>query len=196
VKLIIDDLALLQGDRQTFLLEHTDVLDDLNLSAEQRAKVKNLQKYIDECRGEPFREFHRQTAEETRQRLLSQAREHETEIAAILSSQQQRRLRQIALQTQGPGAFRDTDIVKRLWLTDEQRAQIRIIEEESSFGGPPPRDPRAKDFHKAMTGRLKATTERILKVLSKEQLQLWQRMTGEPYTGEYPPPFGPKGPRH
>jgi serine/threonine protein kinase len=195
VKKIIDNLALLQGDRQTFLLVERDVLDDLKLSAEQRARVKSLQKDIDDCHA-ALHESPRPTAEENNQRMLSQAREHEAQIAVILTPEQQLRLRQIALQSQGPGAFRDTDIVKHLWLTEEQRARIRAIEEDAFAPGPPrPHGPRpAVDFRKMLTERNQAAMERIQKLLSKEQLDMWQRMIGDPYTGALPLPFGPKGP--
>ncbi len=71
------------------------------------------------------------------------------EVNAILTAAQQARLRQIALQSDGPGAFRDPEVVAQLRLTPEQRDGIRAIEEEAFFawmrtmgpGGPPPGGP-------------------------------------------------------
>ena len=65
---------------------------------------------------------------------LEQARANQAEIETILTSAQQHRLRQIALQSEGAGAFREPEVVDALRLTPEQRERIRVIEEEVLFG--------------------------------------------------------------
>ena len=78
---------------------------------------------------------------------LEQARANEAEIDAILTPPQRLRLRQIALQSEGPAAFREPEVVEALDLTPAQRERIRAIESETLFGqiretqsGKPPGD--------------------------------------------------------
>ena len=65
---------------------------------------------------------------------LEQARANETEVDAILSASQRLRLRQLALQSEGLGAFREPEVVEGLGLSSRQREQIRAIEEEVLIG--------------------------------------------------------------
>jgi len=199
VKKIIDDLVLLQGDRQIFLLKDPQVLDDLNASLEQRDHIARLTKQLDDHRDEPFRDFHRRTTDENDRRCLEKARANETAVAGILMPEQLTRLRQLAVQSRGTTAFHESEIATQLKLTLEQRARIREIEEEVYFSGKFGRpEPGSENFWKGHTFRVKTATERILAILTPDQARRWHTMTGEPFNGtfRYPPPFGggPKGP--
>jgi serine/threonine protein kinase len=198
VEKMLADLALLQGDRQLPFLNQPAVLDDLGLSAEQRARVAAMSARIDRQRMESFKEFGRLSPEERRQRFLDLARANEKEVTAVLTPRQLQRLRQIALQLRGLGAFRDSDVAPTLKLTAGQRDRIRTIEAETFFvpmdvrgPGSPPRDPR-----KELEQKLQRAGERIQAVLTEEQKRKWQEMIGEPFKGPrvfFPPP-GPFGP--
>src|SRR5262249_51165560 len=85
VKKILDDLTVLQGAGQLFLLKDKAVLDDLHLSQEQRARIVELSKQMDTQRQELFRDFGRLSSEERSQRFLQQARADEAAVAEILS---------------------------------------------------------------------------------------------------------------
>src|SRR5262249_20362769 len=101
VKQIVADLTVLQGAGQLFLLTNAAVLEDLRLSTDQRERLSELSGRMAERRDHEFREFHRLTAEERRQRFLEFARANNDAVAAILTPEQIGRLRQIALQLQG-----------------------------------------------------------------------------------------------
>jgi serine/threonine protein kinase len=212
VKKILSDLAVLQGAGQVFLLNSEAVLEDLDLSAEQRKRVTDLSQHVTEQRQKSFEAFHKLTRDERRQRFLDEARSNEAAIAEILNPEQIRRLRQITLQSRGPMAFRDRDVITALKLTAEQRTRINAIEAETFFKpeGPPSRrgqrasEPpkKARDesesHKKAHEDKRKAAMERILKVLTQEQAKKWEEMIGEPFAGPAPeffrgppPPFGP-----
>ncbi len=201
VRKILDDLAVLQGAGQLYLLNERDVLEDLRLSEEKRGRIADLSRRLAGQRDESFKTFHRLEPEERRQRFLELARANEKEVADILTPGQVQRLRQIALQLRGPGAFREPYIAAALKLTAGQRERIRTIEAEMIFGpgdrrrSGGPADERQKDHEK----RLKEARDRIQAVLTEEQARQWQEMTGEPFRGwakPFPPPghFGP--PRH
>jgi serine/threonine protein kinase len=193
VRKILDDLAVLQGAGQLYLLGNPAVLDDLQLSDEQRAKIAELSRRLGEQRMEAFREFHRQTPEERRRNFLELARANDAAVAAILLPEQRRRLQQIALQLQGPSAFREVDVAAALKLTAEQKERVRVIEAEMLFGKPDrPRGPW-QDYEQ----RLKTAREAIQALLTDEQAKRWREMAGKPFKGSVPlfmPPPGPFGP--
>jgi hypothetical protein len=97
-------------------------------------------------------------------------------ITKLLTEPQRTRLRQIALQFLGPGAFSDPDVVEGLALTVPQRQQIRAIQAEAftpaagQAGGRPVRpEPPAK------------VLKRILDILTPEQRAAWREFVGAPF---------------
>jgi serine/threonine protein kinase len=199
VRKILDDLAVLQGAGQYFLLNEQTVLEELELSNEKRGQITDLSRRLARRRDESFKGFHRLTPDERQRRFLELARANEKEVGEILTQQQLQRLRQIALQMRGPGIFREPDIAATLKLTAGQREQIRSIEAETFFGfwdpkchgGPP------AELRKNHEQRLKEASERIRAVLTEEQERKWKEMTGKPFTAQKPfflPPPPPGGP--
>jgi serine/threonine protein kinase len=187
VKQILTDLAVLQGVGQVFLLGQPAVRNDLGLTAEQRTKIDDL---LARATG-PFPRL-------PRQKLLELARAQDTEMRQILSVQQRGRLRQIELQLRRVWAFREPDVSAALKLTAQQWDRIQTVEDET-FRGPPWPGPGVPldEFRKAQEERTRLATERILALLTPEQLRRWRELIGEPFTGSvnFPqPPFGPPGP--
>jgi hypothetical protein len=214
VKKILDDLAVLQGFWHPSLLKDRTVLDDLKLSPEQRTQITELLGRMDQQRQESFREFHRLSSEERQKRFLELVRSNDAALAAILTPEEVRRLRQIALQCQGPMAFQEPEVASALKLTGSQRKQIRTIDTNfflekppfEGFGGP------GGAAWKALEERRKSALKQIVAILTAEQSHRWQEMTGEPFAnagriflpvgpfrfgfGPPPPPgFGPPPPR-
>ena len=147
-------------------------------------------------------EFRRLSAEERRQRFVELARANDAAVKEVLSADQLARLRQIALQVDGPRAFSDPDVASLLKLTPEQKEQMRAIEAEALFrwpdggrggggGGPPGAQRREREQ------AWWAASEKVLTALDAEQKRQWRKMTGEPIHGPglpFPPPprrFGP-----
>ena len=197
VQKILDDLAVLQGAGKLALLREPAVLKDLQPSDDQRASLAELVRRMEEQRQDSFRAYRQLSPEERQQRFLDLARDNETAARAILTPGQQTRLKQIALQLQGPSAFRDAEIAKSLKLTGDQKERIRAIEAETFFWMPDrrrhvlgPRDPR-----KAREQALKTASDKIVYLLTEEQRRRWQEMTGQPFDRESirRPPPGPVG---
>jgi serine/threonine protein kinase len=198
VKKLLDELAVVQGDRNLFFLSVPAVLDDLKLAGDDRDRVTGLAKGLADRRFESFREFHRLSPEERTRRFLEQARTNEAEVARVLTPDQLRRFRQITLQMQGPMAFRDPAVTAALKLTPAQREKIRTVESDVYFvfaDGP-------RKGTMRLQAPLTAGTEKITALLTPDQQAKWKEMTGEPFAGPRfpffgPPPFGPKdGGRH
>ncbi len=199
VQKILADLAVLQGAGQFSRLYQPSVIDDLQLSAIQREQLDQLAKSVQKNRDETFNDFRKLTPEKRRNLFLDQARNTDAGVRRILTESQLNRLNQINLQMQGPSAFRDSKIAAELQLTTEQREQIRAIEEEMFYPGPPPErrggpgehrgGPRG-DFRKDRGQRLIDANERVAKILTPEQLNRWNEMIGKKFSG---PMFG-RGP--
>jgi serine/threonine protein kinase len=103
-----------------------------------------------------------------------------------LTPPQRHRLRQIALQFRQAAAFHDPEVTEALGLTDEQREHIRELQAEWSGvfaprrpDGPPPKggpeEPRTGFVTPARQ------VEKIVELLTPEQLARWQAMTGKPF---------------
>jgi serine/threonine protein kinase len=207
VNKLLRDLAILQGAGQIALLTHPGVLDDLRPSEPQRSKITELSFRMEKERREAFRLFHRLSSAERRQRFVELALVNEAAMEEILTTEQLRRFRQIVLQLQGAAAFRETDVVKALALTAEQKKQIRAIETEPFSRPPGPPEPRHGDQRKIQVEAREAIDRRIQAVLTAQQAKVWREMIGEPFKGAAPgclppgavhfiqfPPGGP-GPR-
>ena len=139
----------------------------------------------------------------------------------LLKPAQKLRLREISLQTQGPQAYSEADVVKELGLTADQQFQAGAIQEEirgqimalmpapgqPKAGQPPalpkPGQPGQPPNFEAMqkkTAELnKAADEKFQKLLTDEQKAKWKDLLGKPFAGEIrpmgPPGFGPPPPK-
>jgi eukaryotic-like serine/threonine-protein kinase len=188
IETILADLAVLRAAGELYLLAQHSALDDLRLDDGQRAKVADLsaragRRWMDAF-GDPA---HLPLPAERVRLALEQARDNEAEVDAILTPSQRVRLRQIALQSEGPTAFREPEVVDALGLTPGQRERIRAIEEESVFS-----QMREVQSGKAPEESGKPAMERIVAVLSAEQARRWKELAGEPIRGTlnaFPAPF-------
>jgi hypothetical protein len=194
VKKIVDDLAVLQGAGQHFLLREKAVLADLKVTDDQRSRIAEWMKRLDDQQPKLFSDFHQLTPQQRTRRFVEMARANEATAETILTEKQLDRLKQIALQMKGPGAFRDPDIARKLKLTSEQKEKIRALEMGPFFVKMEPFKggdglPMFEKTRKATMAQIQST------ILTDEQLRQWLEMTGETYRGPIPQPFfAPKGP--
>jgi serine/threonine protein kinase len=209
VKRVLSDLAVLQGAAHLFLLRHPDVLNDLELQGEDRETVKELVQRLEKHHQESFREFHKLPQEARQKRFVEMALANEAALAEVLSRKQIARLHQIALQAQGPMAFRDPQVVASLKLSADQRKQIRGFESNLFFDkrefekrdfdklGPPKGPKKGFDgkgmFEQRMMERRDAVMKQIGEVLTAEQTKKWRDLTGERFDSKMPI-FLPGGP--
>ncbi len=191
VETILADLAVLRAAGELYLLAQPSAHDDLRLDEGQRAKVAELsdragRRWV-EVFGDPA---HLRPPAERVRLALEQARANEAEVDAILTHSQRVRLRQLALQSEGPAAFREPEVVEALGLTPGQREQIRAIEEELLVS-----QMRESHFGKAPEATGKPAMERIVAVLTADQARRWNEMVGKPILGPlnaFPAPFRPQ----
>jgi serine/threonine protein kinase len=189
VEQILADLAVLRAASHLYLLCQPAVLDDLGVSDDQRPKVKEFCARVGREWKESFADVGRLSPAERGRRAVARARAYEAEVNALLTPAQRARLGQIALQAEGPGAFREPEVVAALNLTAEQRDRIRTIEDEALFGWM--RGPRRATADGDATAREKTANERLVAVLTDEQLRRWRALTGEELktpVNLFPPP--------
>src|SRR5262249_13021382 len=158
VETILADLAVLRAAGQLYLLIQPTALDDLRLDDGQRARVAELSARAAarwrDAFGDPTR---LPPPSECTRTPLGQARA----IEATLTPLQPVRLRQIALQSEGPAAFREPEVVEALGLTPAQRERISAIEGEALFG-----QFREMQSGKPLEEAVKPAMGRILAVLT------------------------------
>jgi serine/threonine protein kinase len=191
VETILADLAVLRAAGELYVLVQPPALDDLGLDTGQRAKVADLSARAGRRWMETFGDPGRLPPPARRVRMaLEQARANEAEVDAILTPPQRSRLRQLALQAEGPGAFREPEVVEALALSPDQRERIRAIEEEVIFGRVRERPSGGVPDDSGRTA-----VDRILAALTPEQARRWKEMAGEPIRGPlsaFPMPFRPQ----
>jgi len=208
VKRILNDLAVIQGAGHLYLLKNHDVLDDLKLHGDERSQLVQRVQALEKQHQESSRAFHRLAGDERQKHFVEMARANESAIAELLTEIQIVRLRQIALQCQGPGAFHDSRVIAALKLTVDQRKQIRGFEgslylEKRELDRSPgaPKGFSWKAFEERRANLMKQITD----VLTIEQARQWREMTGEPFLSRTPiflhsspgpsPGFGPPPPK-
>jgi hypothetical protein len=108
----------------------------------------------------------------------------------ILNNNQMTRYNQLYLQSQGPGAYFNPDVQKRLNLNEEQMNQLRQLRTQydrqyQDFRAVDPT--RRDDAMKRWETLQKDTSDRIRTILNEQQQKTWSEMTGENF--RFAPPF-------
>jgi len=128
---------LLGGDAFFGLLQHEKIQKELNLTEEQKGKIRELLKGVFEEMRERSGGMEQLTPEQRREKFqhlreqsAAQAEKVKKQLLEILSPEQLARLKQLRLQLQGLGAFTDPEVASTIQLTEEQRAKLRQLREE------------------------------------------------------------------
>lgn len=146
----------------SFEIRSSVVQDRLKLSAEQKQEIEKV----------TGRDFQRQQTEDA--------------IKKVLTAEQKTLLQQVLLQREGPTALVLPEVAQDLKLTSEQREAIQKVMDERRKQlisiGDQLRD-RTLDFPKSMQETNQINTkanERLLAVLTEQQLQAWNTKIGPP----------------
>ena len=173
------------GGGVLFYLGQKSVQEELKLSDEQVKKIKELT----EKQRESFQGLRDLSQEDRRAKMQELAKANDKAMGEILKAGQLKRAKQIALQQMGAGALRNEEVAKALNISEEQKDKIREIqaksrEEMQGLG-------RDEDARKKRQEIMKATTEKVMGVLTAEQKTKLKEMQGETFTGKIErPQFG------
>ena len=114
------------------------------------------------------------------------------QIQQILSAEQFKRFKQIDLQVQAPMSITRPDVVERLDLSEEQMQKIHELHQEMRPPMPPqgqerPSREQMEKMHEQMMAKREELLRKVLNVLTPEQRQTWDAMTGKPFKLQPPP---------
>ena len=114
---IIDELTALSSFGPLMLLSDERVQEELGVDDAQQEKIEKL---IDRLWSQRAETNDQQLTREERQHQLAESlRSHEEQIARVVGPRQMERLRQIALQQQGPFAFKRQEVIEALELSSD-----------------------------------------------------------------------------
>ena len=179
-----------RGGGQAMLLRQESVQKELKMTDDQKGKLDDFFAGMREKMQDAFQ----LEGEERAKKMQEIQKENEKTLASILKPEQVKRLKEIGYQQAGGMAFSNPEVAKELAITDEQKTQLRELNQNMMAemrelfqpGQPPDEESRNK-----MQELRKSTGEKMLKLLTDEQKKKWKTMQGEPFKGEIrfgPPP--------
>ncbi len=192
------------------LAMRSDVQTELNVTADQKTKLEALRPQRGQGgqggtrgsgnggngggqRGGNFDPAAMQKAMQERQ-----AKER-TDLAAILSADQMKRLDEISLQMQGTNALTQEKTQKDLGLSTDQVAKIKDLQTkqreamQSVFEKMRNEELTREEAQASMEKNTKAMDEELLKVLTTEQKAKFESMKGKPFKADPNVGFGRRG---
>jgi Spy/CpxP family protein refolding chaperone len=187
-----------RGGGAGMLLGNSGVQKELKLTDEQQTKVKEFLEKTFAKMGEAFEARKGGDQEKAEQITKAVAQDTEKFIKDTLKEDQIKRLKQIQHQVAGPGAFTDEEVANALKLTDEQKEDIKKLNEElgaarkEAFQGAFGDREKMAEARKKMENMNKEAMTKITKMLTPEQKKAWKEVTGEPFDFK-PEGFGPGG---
>jgi len=180
------------GFSETALLGNEQVQKELEISADQTAKITKIR---EESRSQfaPFPEGFRdlpeaeRTAKMTEMRTKNEAamKEIRGKINEVLLPDQRERLKELAIQAQGTGALFNPETAEALKLTDDQKKKLETIREESAakmrelFSGGRGQGGPSEEARTKMAEIRKESGDKSLAVLTTEQAAQFEKMKGE-----------------
>lgn len=172
------------GGFRANLLLNQSVQEELKISSDQKTKLEGIQKKMREAFA-GGRDLSREERQEKFQKVLKETAEETKKVRTSLSSEQQKRLKQIETQQMGIRAFSDKDVQKALKLTDEQTTAIKtIMDDTQKKVREETKDLGRADFQKRREISQKLNKEalgQIASKLTKEQKATWKDLTGKPF---------------
>jgi Spy/CpxP family protein refolding chaperone len=201
--LILTAAALLVGSAQAqrpgggfgrgggigMLLMNKSVQDELKLTDEQKDKIKTAMEKVREDQKDAFATLRdRQAKEEDRNEARKKVTEATTKaLDGILTKDQDKRVKQIQLQQEGPRAFVNPDVQSALKLSDDQKDKIKTIVEDTgketreAFQGIGMDREKFQAAMKKVQELNKEATEKITSLLKDDQKKTLKDLLGEKF---------------
>lgn len=183
----------------SILLMVPDVQTELKITDEQKTKMMTVRDEVQkdvqtQLMGSINFQAIMQMSDEEREKKLAEIRTKvesliegvDAKVEKVLNAEQMKRLRQLRIQSEGAAAFGQPEVVGRLKLRDDQKEQIKKIQEDSlgQFGQGLNRnatlEERQAAFAKIQESRAKSLRS-IMDLLDDDQLLEWSQMTGKEF---------------
>ncbi len=164
------------------LLERASVHEELELTDQQKAKVAEVPRMIQQSYVEPIIEtfigLGPEAREEMGRELLRKSRDETRKaLADVLTPEQLKRYQQIALQDYGIFSFFFPDVQTALRLTEDQKKTLETLKDEfvKETTGHLPLMTKPRELKKTLVQKI------VTEVLDDEQRKSWKGLTGEPF---------------
>jgi len=163
------------------LLRLEKVQTALALTDDQKAKLKDLAPAAGGGARPNFRDMSDEDRQEFRKKAAARAADRKKAIEGILQPGQIERLKGISLQLRGAQGLQDKEVQDALQLTDEQKAKLKAIAEDTAkkatelFGGG---GDRAANRTKMQSIR-KDALDQATAVITDEQKAKFEKLKGE-----------------
>lgn len=189
------------GQSLSQLLSRSDVQADLQVTAEQKKKIdeanqkarEEMQGRMEEMRGgggDP---------QAMREAMEKFRKDQDTKVLAVLTSEQQKRLKEISIQLRGNRALLDAEVQKELGLSPEQKQKIKRLQDqqaeqmqnmmEEMRGGGGDREGMREKMQQMQTKMV----EDLGKILTPEQAEKLKQMGGKAFKATEQPRRGGGG---
>jgi Spy/CpxP family protein refolding chaperone len=175
------------------LLTNAGVQKELNLTDEQKDKIKDAAQPVNEKRQSLMqglqdlsREERQAKFAEINKELTAANKEAMAKLKGVLQPKQEKRLHQIetqvAVQFGGPNAFLEPKLADKLQLTDDQKSSIKTIvsDQQKDLEGLQGRERFTK-----MAEQRKEGIEKVMGVLTDKQKTEWKELTGKPFQMQF-----------
>ena len=182
-------MGVLWGSEQVSLLGQISVREHLEITPGQ---IESIDTFAERRRGafRDFRSYRNKSREEMRTMFEQRVRETQQELSKLLEPEQLRRLNQISLQLRGTLAFSSPDVAAKIGLTDSQIAAIKKIHKDAyhalknRYRGPNQDRQSREQSREFFKQSLRSTNDKLLSILSADQMVAWRNLAGEPFNGE------------
>lgn len=163
------------------LLAQKSVQDELKLTDDQVKKGAELEEKL-RFKREDFQNLNE---EERRKKFAERTEAAQKGLGEILKPDQLKRLNQISLQQQGVRAIAQERIASDLKLSDEQKQKVKgVMDEYNTASRALFKGGFNEENRKKAEELRKSTDEKLTGLLSAEQKETWNKLTGEPFKGE------------
>ena len=179
------------------LVYRDDVQADLKVTADQKKKLEDLQeKQRDEMRA-AFEEMRNNGGggfdpEAMRTMMAKRMKEADKNVNAILTAEQQTRLKEIWVQVTGNGVILNEDMQKELAITDAQKKQIKDLESKQQEAMQAVMEKmrnqeiEREEVQTIMKKNSDAMNKELGKLLTAEQAAKLKTMAGKPFKADEP----------
>jgi hypothetical protein len=188
------------GGGGAMLLNNKSVHEELKVTEDQASKLQTLATEMREKAQADRQGLKDLSQDEQRQKRRELNETHHAALmkglGEILKPEQVKRFEQIHLQTAGLAALATPSVEKKLGLTDDQKAKLRTIQEDSVTGMRQIFQDAGQDREaatKKLTELRKENNEKALAVLTDSQKAMWKEMTGAPFQVKFEGGFGGGG---
>jgi len=114
----------MQDGSGAFLLNREDVQGELKLTSDQKSKLDTIRQGQRDKMREAFQGGGGPPDPAVMQKMMEESRK---ETLAVLTDDQKKRLKELAIQRMGNGAIAAPDLQKELGVTDEQKTKIKDL---------------------------------------------------------------------